>query len=357
LDAKGPVSVRLRSGQTILFHVLTVLDDVSRAVLAAIAAPTPDLRAAVRVFRLAALRWGLPARFYADRASIFDSVAFRNGLAQLGVHRIFAKGRNPEANGKIEAYHRVLGGWFTRRLSRQEVVDLEHLQQLLSAFVEVLYQDHRHRGLQGTPRQELAGRISDRRVSASRLEEAFRQERVLKTHPITGEIDLPSGTWLVPEPLRGQRLTFLLDPEPHVLPVVVEPGTGQHLPLTRAAIRAEDCPAPPAPVERWGQGPLQAMYDTWHGKVRPVAESGFGLPEIFGLLAATVGRPVPRSEREAALIQQTYAKLGPLPRQATEKAFQEIRRVLGTGRPVQAYLDALALRLKTPPLHKKDSTR
>ena len=91
------------NGLNALFHVFTILDDATRAVLAALICPTPDLAAAVLVFRMAANRWGLPGMLYADRASIFDSIAFRRGLAQLGSHRIPTKPRNPEANGKIEA--------------------------------------------------------------------------------------------------------------------------------------------------------------------------------------------------------------------------------------------------------------
>jgi len=351
LDAKGPITLRLTSGEKITFHVLTVLEDVSRAALATIVVLTPDLAAAVRVLRLAARRWGLCDRCYADRASIFDTPAFRSGLAQLGVHRIRTRSRNPEANGKIEAYHRVLAAWFTSRLPRQKVVDLVHLQQLLDAFVETLYQDHHHRGLASTPRATLGDKVSPRQVPSARIDAAFLQERVLKAHPKTGEVDLPQGTYLVPDGLRGQRLTFLVDPELRLPPFVVEPGTGRHLPLERAAIRAEAHAAEPPAAERWGEGPLQTLYDAWQGKVRPVAEPGFGLPEIFTLLADATGRPVPRSDAEAALIQHAYRRLGPLPRRATESAFRAIRRALGRGRPVQAYLDALAQRVvrKPPP--------
>ena len=110
----------------------------------------------------AALRWGLPNRLYADRASIFDSQAFRRGLAQLGTHRIATKPRNAEAHGKIEAYHRVLVRWFTQRLPRQQVVDLEHLQQLLDGVIAKLYQPHQHRGLRTSPQQALGGKVSSR---------------------------------------------------------------------------------------------------------------------------------------------------------------------------------------------------
>lgn len=352
LDAKGPVRVRLINGDWLEFHVMTVLDDMSRAVLAAVVVLTPDLQAAVRVFRLAAKRWGLPDRVYADRASIFDSVSFRRGLAQLGSHRIRVKARNPEANGKIEAFHRVLVAWFTGRLKRQRVVDVVHLQQLLDGVMELVYQEHRHRGLKASPRAALGEQRSARTVSAQRLDDAFREERTLKAHPKTGEVDLPGGTFLVPDELRGRRLTFLVDPEPEVAPLLVEPGTGRHLSLQRAAIAASDC-KDSGPTQRWGDGPLQALYDAWQGKVRPVAEAGFGLPEIYALLAEAVGRPVPRSEGEAALVQRVYQRIGPLPKKATESAFRVVRGELGRGRPISAYLEALAQRVVTESTPKR----
>lgn len=345
VDAKGPITVRLGSREVITFHVLTILDDASRATLASIVAPTPDLCAAVRVFRLAAERWGLPSRIYADRASIFDSHAFRAGLADLGAHRIWVKPRNPEANGKIEAFHRVLAAWFVKRLPRQVVVDLTHLQQLLDGVLETVYMSHPHRGLKAPPREALAERQSPRAISRERLIDAFRQRRTLKAHPKTGEVDLAAGTFLVPAELRGQRLVFLVDPDPDVPPLVEEPGTEHPLPVERAQIRSEDLPPASPPIDRWGAGHLQALHDAWQGKLRPVAEPGFGLPELFGLLEQAVGRHVPRSDAEAALIHHTYRRVGPLPRRATETAFLAIGRRLGKGRPLATYLDALARRV------------
>lgn len=343
LDAKGPITVSLRTRKQLVFHILTVLDDASRGTLASIIALAPDLCAAVRVFRLAAERWGLPGRIYADRASIFDSYAFRAGLADLGTHRIWVKSRNPEANGKIEAFHRVLAAWFVRRLPRQVVVDLVHLQLLLDGVLETVYLTHRHRGLQAPPGDVLAGQCSPRAVSRERLVDAFRQRRILKAHPKTGEVDIADKTFLVPAELRGQRLVFLVDPDPDVPPLVVEPSSERPLPVERAQIRPSDVAPAPPPVSRWGPGHLQTLYDAWQGKRRPIAEAGFGLPELFTLLAAAVGRPVPRSDAEAARIHHVYRQIGPLPRRATETAVRAIARRLGTGRALEVYLDALIL--------------
>lgn len=341
LDAKGPITISLRSRKQLTFHVLTVLDDASRATLASLIVPTPDLCAAVRAFRRAAERWGLCGRVYADRASIFDSHAFRAGLADLGAHRIWVKARNPEPNGKIEAFHRALVRWFVRPLRRQVVVDLAHLQQLLDGVLETIYMDHRHRSLGASPRAALGDRVSPRAMSRERLVDVFRQRRTLKAHPKTGEVQIGDKTFLVPGELRGQHLVFLVDPDPEVPPLVVEPHTEQPLPVERAALRPADLPPPSPPVERWGPGHLQTLYDAWRGQRRPVAEAGFGLPELFALLAAAAGRRVPRSDTESARIHHVYRQIGPLPRRATEAALRAIAGRLGKGRPLAAYLDEL----------------
>jgi putative transposase len=349
-DAKGPISIVFACGKKSSFHVFTILDDATRAVLAAIITRAANLAAAIRVFRMAANRWGLPRMLYADRASIFDSPAFRMGLAQLGAYRIPTKPRNPEANGKIEAYHRPLAKWFVKRLPKQVVSDFIHLQHLLDGVLYGLYQTHWHRELKQSPKEALADRISNRHVPPTRLIDAFRQEKQLKTHPKTGEVVLDGTTYLVPDELRGQRLTFLLDPPGEVPPLVEHPTSGVHLPLRRAAIKPEDLLAIDEPQHqaRWGAGNLQSIYDNWQGKRRPLAEPGFGLPELYALLAKACERHVPSSDSEAALIQRLYRKIGPLPRYATEQALASIMHQLGPGRPVKTYLDALAERVQKP---------
>lgn len=345
LDAKGPFRVRLTTGLVLEVHVMTVLDGGSRAVLGSIVVPTPDLRAAVRVFRDAARRWGLPRRVCCDRASIFDSHAFRRGLGDLGVHRIWTRSGNPEANGKIEAYHRVLGSWFVRRLKKQPVVDRVHLEQLLLAMIEVLYQDHHHRELKSTPRAVLADQVSLRIVPAPRLIEAFCESITKKSHPKTGEVDLGGVKYLVPSSLRGRRLRFHRDPAEEVGVAVEAPSDGRHIPLDPVIVAPN---LDPPPVERRADGPLQRLYDAWKGQIRPVAEAGFGLPELLQLLSDATCRHVPRSDDEAALVHRVYQSIGPLGRTATEKAFADIVAEIGTQRPVMAYLDALKRRVHDP---------
>lgn len=337
-DAKGPFSVRI-AGRAEPVHVVTILDDKTRAVLAAIVVRSPDLAAAVRVFRVAAARWGLPVKIYCDRASIFDSAAFRSGLAELGVHRIRTRPRNARARGKIERYHGCLRGWFIQELRHQRVLSLEHLENLLTGILETVYQDHWHREIRTTPRKALGDATSARQVSLARLERAFFVRKKLTAHVETGEVWVDSlHRFRVPSAsLAGHRVVVVYDPcAPER--AFVEGARGRRRPLLPLFERPSE-PAPKTPERAPGR--LQSLVDEYRGRVLPQAEPGQGLPELFTLLGKLVGRDVPQDEAEADAVQDFYRRVGPLPRAPLEAALQRIVRKLGPGRPLEAYVEAL----------------
>jgi len=336
LDGKGPFAVRLLDGTRVQVWVLSVLDDHSRAVLAALVAKAEDIQAAISVVAKAVAKWGLADRFQFDRGSAFDSHVFRQGLAALGVHRGYVVARSPEWQGKIEAYHRSLDRWLVRELPAQEVIDLEHLQQLLEAMIALLYNCHHHREIGTTPEKRLAGRISERRVSPSDLERAFFVEITAKSDSKTGEVRLPSGSFRVPSAAQaGQRSRFRYHPVLRDRAVLVtKDGREIELaPFTRRPLSSLE-----PRVERRGTGQLQKLVDLWQGKERPNAQPGFGLPEVFAALGRTIGRNVPSSEHEARVVLAFYRQHGPLPREAFEAACAQTSASLGSGRPLSAYI-------------------
>ena len=210
LDAKGPFPVTFINGKTIRVHVLSILDDFSRYILAAIIAPAENIEAAVRVFRLAASKWGLALRMQFDRASAYDSKLFRTGLAMLGVHRNWVKSRNPSAQGKIEAYHRSLKRWFVNEIAKQEVVDLQHLEALLQATIQLVYNRHHHRQIKMSPQQALAQRISTRRVGAAELAQAFKVLIRTKSHPPPDRWPCPMGFSASPADMQAEDVAFAM---------------------------------------------------------------------------------------------------------------------------------------------------
>ncbi len=339
LDGKGPFRVHLKKGGVVSVHVLSVIDDFSRHLLASVVAYAENTEATVRVFEKAVLRWGLADRFQFDRGSAFDSKLFRGGIAQLGVHRNFIMARSPEFDGKIEAYNRCLNRWFVKELKAQEVVDLEHLQQLLDAMVALLYNRHYHRSIGQAPEKRLAGALSSRRVSPEDLSQAFLISIQAKSHPKTGQVELPNGSFRVPLPYAGGRYELRYDPISPLRAVLLTPG-GEEIDLKPFRIRPLPSPTR-TDEERRGTGQLQKLLDLWQGKERPNAQPGFGLPEVFAHLGELLGRQVPKHEREAREILAFYRVHGPLPREPFERAGQRTKEALGPGRPLGAYLKDL----------------
>ncbi len=335
LDGKGPFAVRLQHAGRVQVHVLSVLDDHSRNVLAVQVAGSESEKAAITAFEKAAGKWGLADRFQFDGGSAFDAKGFRQGLAQLGIHRNALKVGTPEWQGKIEAYHRCLKRWFVNELPCQEVVDLEHLQQLLEAMIALLYNRHHHRELGTTPDKRLSDRLSPRQVSLQVLRRAFFVETTAKAHPKTGEVRLPSGRFRVPAPFAGQRNRFGYHPV-HAGLALLLTGDGREIELSPFTKRPLSEVAPQTP--KCGTGQLQKLLDRWHGNERPNAQPGFGLPEVFGELATLLGRCMPESEREARTVLGFYRKHGPLPREAFLAACARTAKSLGKGRPLAAYL-------------------
>ena len=338
LDAKGPFPVTLVNGQTIRVHVLSILDDCSRYILAVIIAPAENIKAAVRVFRMAAAKWGMAERMQFDRASAYDSIAFRTGLALLGVHRNWVKARNPQAQVKIEAYNRSLIKWFIHELPAQEVVDIEHLEALLQATIELVYNRHKHRQIKMTPTQALAQRISTRRVSAADLSQAFKISIHAKSHPSTGEVNLPNGLFRVPARYAVRKCDFRYDPvDKHDAVLVIDDEHQIPLePFTKKRPFQDEKTEP-----KRGTGQLQKVLDIYRGHVRPNAQPGLGLPEIFRALSGLLGRSVPIDQREATAIEAFFRKNGPFPADAFKEAVIKTGNALGPNRALKAYLQYL----------------
>ena len=338
LDAKGPFALTFTSGKTIRVYVLSILDDFSRYILAVIIATAENIEAAVRVFRLAASKWGMALRMQFDRASAYDSTVFRTGLAILGVHRNWVKSRNPEAQGKIEAYHRFLKRWFVNELANQEVVDLAHLEALLQATIALAYNRHHHRQIKMTPQQALAQRISTRQVGAAELAQAFKVLISTKSDPTTGQVALANRLFRVPARYAGRRCDFRYDPvDKHDAWLVID---DEH-PIRLKPFTIKRAFDDERAREKRGTGQLQKLLDLWQGKSRPNAQPGFGLPEVFRELARLLKRPVPIDQREAAAIEAFYRKNGPLPAEPFAQAIDRTADALGTSRALKAYLQYL----------------
>jgi transposase InsO family protein len=341
-DAIGPFNVLSANGQSAAYHILSILDDATRFVLIAMIVLSENTANVVSVFRKAAARYGLCAKWYADRGSAYDSDIFRKGLGILGVHRIRTKARNAAAHGKIEAYHRSLRRWFIKELKHQLVADQLHLQHLLDAAIDQLYHEHRHRELKMTPRNAFADTISKRRVSLERLRDAFLIEKTLKPHKKTGELRVGSTLFRVPKEYLAPKVRVAIDPEdPQTAFIKHKNSTLTPLPL---AITLTKTPDPLPRVEP--VGPLTPLLDAYRGRSLPQASAGFGLPEIYEALARVLSRPVPFTDQEAAAVSDWLGQWGPFDPDAFHNALDTVIHRFGKGRPLSQILTAMTALIK-----------
>ncbi|MBF0104867.1 MAG: transposase family protein [Deltaproteobacteria bacterium] len=346
-DAKSEFDVKFSDGTTQKVKVLSILDDASRFILAALIVQSESIQTAVATFRRAAARYGLPAKFYADRGSAYDSYVFRKGLAVLGVHRINTKSHNPEAHGKIEAYHRTLKSWFVKELKHQLVLDRKHLQDLLHAVLDEIYHQHKHKELNTSPLAAFKDTVSRRTVSVDRLTEAFLIEKSLVPHHKTGTITVDGTLFFVPKEYHrfSRQVRIAIDPEHSLAPrLMIKPGVFMYLePAIKKAGQKNPVTSRIEPV-----GSLTPILEKYRGRKIPLAYPAFGLPEIYHAFSVYLGRSVPATEQEATAVVDWLKKNGPFDPRHFEAALSDITKHLGPGRPLTQIIQALEDKIVKP---------
>ena len=71
------------------------------------------------------------------------------------------------------------------------------------------------------------------------------------------------------------------------------------------------------------------MIPKGQGKTRPIAQPGFGLPEVYHAIGQIAGRLLPSSETEANQILDFYKRYGPMAKEPFLAACEKT----GTGAP------------------------
>jgi len=344
-DAKADFKATFTDGTTRNFRILSLLDDCSRYILAALVIESESLSATVKTFQHAVRRFGLPLCFYADRGSPYDSTLFRQALAILGVRRINTKPRNPSAHGKIEAYHRTLHRWFIKELRHQPLRDVAHLQMLLDAMIDTLYHQHIHQELKSSPAVAFNNTISQRIVSLQRLHEVFLARCTLLPERKTGNVRLGGTLFHVPSEylVPRRRLRFAYDLVESQLAYLID-GAAKLVPLHPAVRITKLCNNTDAllPI-----GSLSPLLETYRGRVLPRPVAGFGLPEIYAALASALHRNVPETEAEGSLVITWLRKWGPFQPEAFNNALAQVFNHIGQGRPLPIVLEELARSINT----------
>ena len=149
----------LADGQTV--WIMDVLDDHSRALVAARVDTGPTANAAWDAFTTAVERWGLPARVMNDNGSCFTGRLSLNGeadfermLRSLGVVQICSRPAHPQTCGKLERSHQTTKAWLRIQPPARSIGEL---QDQLDRWRDHYNLARPHRALRGaTPAEQWA---------------------------------------------------------------------------------------------------------------------------------------------------------------------------------------------------------
>jgi transposase InsO family protein len=167
------------------------------------------------VLKQALLRRGLPSRLVVDNGAAYRAKTLQGICARLGVHLIYCRPFAPEGKGKLERWHRTLRDLFLSEIDERRITDLSDLNSRLSAWLERVYHQTPHSGLDNaTPlaryQRDLA-RIRSLGAKAIQIDELFyhRIERFVRKD---GTVSYQSKWFEVPYALAGKTVKLVVDP-------------------------------------------------------------------------------------------------------------------------------------------------
>jgi putative transposase len=197
-------------------YLLAVLDDASRALMAARFATRDDISAFLPILREGVLARGLPSRLLVDNGPNYRSRVLRTACATLGIHLIHAMPYSPTSKARLERFFRTVRMRFLPTLPA--VLTLEDLAPAWARYLAE-YHAEPHTALtdlEGKPTSPLSYYLTHlppdvRYVEAVTLEDLFQVEESRRVNP-DGTIRVGDRLWDVDPKLAGSRVLVRFNP-------------------------------------------------------------------------------------------------------------------------------------------------
>ena len=197
-------------------YLLAILDDASRAIMAARFALHDDIRALLPILREAILARGLPSRLLVDNGPNYRSRVLRTACATLNVHLVYASPYRPQSKARLERFFRTCRMRFLPTLPAILTLD-----ELNAAWARYLAEYHgtAHSALtdlEGKPTSPLSYYLthlpSDVRYEEEvSLEDLFLIEETRRVNP-DATIRVGDRLWEVDAALAGSRVRVRFNP-------------------------------------------------------------------------------------------------------------------------------------------------
>jgi hypothetical protein len=212
-------------------YLVSLMDDASRLIAHSAFCPGETALDIEAVLKQAVLKRGLPVKLVIDNGPAYRAKTLQGICARLGIHLVYCRPYAPEGKGKLERWHRTFRNQFLSELDTSRLRDLGDLNARLWAWLEALYHQTPHAGLEGrTPLQRYQQdlpRIRTLGTLAARIDQVF-HHRIKRKVRKDGTVSYQGMSFEVPYALVGRWVRLVVDP--HASQVLgVEDDDGQSL--------------------------------------------------------------------------------------------------------------------------------
>lgn len=267
-----PIGGRMRKA-----YLVSLMDDASRLITHSAFCPGERALDIEAVLKQAVLKRGLPVKLVLDNGPAYRAKTLQGICARLGIHLVYCRPYAPEGKGKLERWHRTFRNQFLSELDTSRLHDLGDLNARLWAWLETVYHQTPHGGLNGrTPleryRQDLP-RMRTLGTQAARIDELFRH-RLTRQVRQDGTVSYQGRRFEVPYALSGKQVCLVVDPHTQqVLGVQDDDGhpLGAATPLDALANgqrkRRKSQPSTVAfPARTGNDNAVELAYRRYHGQ-------------------------------------------------------------------------------------------
>lgn len=263
-------------GQLRKTYLVSLLDDASRLVAHSAFCLGETALDIEGVLKQALLRRGVPIKIIVDNGAAYRAATLQGVCARLGIHLIFCRPYAPEGKGKLERWHRTFRDQFLSELDARHIADLADLNARLWAWIEQVYHQTAHAGLNGlnplARYQRDLPRIRSLGAKAVELDALF-HHRVSRFVRKDATVSYQGQRFEVPYEWSGKTVRLVVDP--HAERVVgVEDANGVSLgaatPLDMLANiqrtrRKPEALPDPAFTVRHGPNLVELSHAQYHG--------------------------------------------------------------------------------------------
>jgi putative transposase len=304
-------------------------------------------------FRHLLLDFGSFVLLYIDNGPSFQTHRFHAACSHkaLDIKVVHSKAYVSESRGVVERFNRTVKEQFEDEIkARDELPTLSELNAFFEAWLSERYHSDVHSETRETPRDRFTGTASKLRDAPdlALIDELLRLRYRRTVHKKWSTVEVDGVRYVVDPALRGRRLHVLHDPfDPAYVLIEYDGRIVQRALPQQPGQKPPELPATPAAkgqktdylailrndYEKRVQAELRAL------DLRPAAAPKvLALIELVALVEGCRGAQL--NDRERSDVAALFRKLRPIDPDAARKAFDAIRRRLGTALHLRVYLDA-----------------